>query len=377
MKLRVEGRVSSGGAFAHHIDRCLGCRACEPACPAGVRFGALLERAREDRLTEAGGSLGTRLLISLLTGRISKLTYVALRTFRRSGLAGVGSHLPGRLGAAFAALTASAPSNRSRRTVADGAAAKPASGSESFALLEGCAMKGLFNHVHDAARRVLRASGYEERSAPNQRCCGALHAHAGLSRSARRLAKRNIEAFERSGARWFVVDSAGCGAALKGYPEWLDGSGQWSARAQRIADATCDVTRLVATATVPPKGELRGRVAYDAPCHLSYGLGDTTSVLEALSCIRGLSVERLPSADRCCGGAGLYALQQPDLSNRILAPKLREIEQGNYDTVACGNPSCIMQIGGGLRRAGLGAGVLHPVELLDRAIGEGADRERL
>ncbi len=377
MKLKVEGRVSAGGAFALHTDRCLGCRACEPACPAGVGFGALLESAREDRLAEAGGSLWTRLLISLFTGRISSLTYLGMRALRRSGMATAGSSLPGRLGAACAALTASAPTWKPRPAAAHIETAKSESTAESFALLEGCAMRGLFGHVHAASRRVLRASGYEERAAPNQSCCGALHAHAGLARSARRLAKRNIEAFERSGARWFAVDSAGCGAALKDYPAWLEGSGGWSERARRVADATCDVTRLVASRTLTLGAGIQGRVAYDAPCHLSYGLGDEESVLEALSCLQGLSLETLPSADRCCGGAGLYALQQPDLSKRILAPKLREIEEGRYDVVVSGNPGCMMQIGGGLRRAGLGTSVLHPIELLARGVSERDYSERM
>lgn len=225
-------------------------------------------------------------------------------------------------------------------------------------------MRGLFQRVHDASRRVLGAAGYSESPAAGQGCCGALHAHAGLADAARHLARRNIEAFERSGARWFVVDAAGCGAAIKEYPDWLAGSAEWQERAEQVASATRDVTRLVADSP-GLNAELNAALAHDAPCHLSFGLKDDEAPLEALSAVRGLDVEELPSSSRCCGGAGLYALIHPELSDRILEAKLREIEEGGYDTVVTGNPGCMMQIGAGLRRRRSRAGVAHPVEILD------------
>lgn len=228
-------------------------------------------------------------------------------------------------------------------------------------------MKGLFQRVHDASRRVLGAAGYSERQAAGQGCCGALHAHAGLADAAQRLAKRNIEAFERSGARSFVVDAAGCGAAIKEYPDWLADSPEWRERAELVAAATCDVTRLVARGS-DLDAELGGAIAHDAPCHLSFGLRDEEAPLEALSAVRGLTLETLPSSSRCCGGAGLYALLHPELSGRVLEAKLREIEEGEYDTVVTGNPGCMMQIGAGLRRRRSRAGVAHPIEILDRGL---------
>jgi glycolate oxidase iron-sulfur subunit len=225
-------------------------------------------------------------------------------------------------------------------------------------------MRGLFRRVHDATRRVLGAAGYSEHPAAGQGCCGALHAHAGLADAARRLARRNIEAFERSGARWLVVDAAGCGAAIKEYPDWLASSAEWRTRAENVASATRDVTRLVAEGA-GLNAELKAAVAHDAPCHLSFGLRDDEAPLEALSAVRDLAVEELPSSSRCCGGAGLYALIHPELSGQILETKLREIEEGGYDTVVTGNPGCMMQIGAGLRRRRSHAGVAHPVEILD------------
>lgn len=327
MRLLVEGRIPALGAFSRHIDRCLGCRACEAACPAGVRFGTLL------------------------------------RFLRRTGMAAAGASLPGRMGVALAMLAATAPGARLPRRAGTQSSGKL----EVYALLEGCVMGGLFREVHTATRRVLSACGYVERPAPGQGCCGALHAHSGFGAGARKLARRNIEACERSGAAWLVVNSAGCGAALKEYPEWLAESPTWRERAERLASATRDFTELVADAHVRPETELSLRLAYDAPCHLVYGLGGADAPMRALSLIPGLQVERLPSADRCCGGAGLYALLQPDLAERVLAPKLEEIRSGRYDAVTTGNPGCIMQIGAGLRRAKLHVPVAHPAEVLARA----------
>ncbi len=369
MSLAADGRVSPSGAFAEHIDRCLGCRACEAACPAGVRFGSLLERARADRLRPAEKA-GASWSLALLTGRASPLTYAILRTVRRSGIAAAGSRLRGFVGEALGWLAASAPaaerpsSARSATPPLPPTAPDPA---RTYALLDGCVMRGLFGGIHAATRRVLAASGFVERRATGQVCCGALHAHAGLAEEAHRLARRNIEAFERSEARWLVVDSAGCGAAVREYPDWLADSPGWRDRASRLAAATCDATRLVAAGPVP-RAELKATAAYDAPCHLSYGLCDDDAPLEALSTVHGLEVERLPSWRRCCGGAGLFALRRADLARKVLEEKLLEIAEGEYELLLTGNPGCLMQIGAALRRAGSPTRAAHPIEVLDLGI---------
>ncbi|UCG75553.1 MAG: (Fe-S)-binding protein [Gemmatimonadota bacterium] len=379
MRLAVEGRVGRRGAFAHHIDRCLGCRACEPACPAGVRFGSLLEKAREDRL-EGAARVAAGSFVGLFAGPLSPFTYALLRGLRAVRVASAGARLPGRVGLLLAALAATAPTDRTLSARRAPAAPPPQArdaeegdAERTYALLEGCVMKGLFARVHAASRRVLRAVGYSERPARGQTCCGALHAHAGLAGAARRLARRNIAAFERSGARWLVVDSAGCGAAIREYPDWLADSAPWRDRALRVASATRDVTRLVADSRDALAAEVDGTVAYDAPCHLSYGLLDDEAPLQALSAVRGLRVEPLPSAGDCCGGAGLFAFQEPTLSSRILEEKLREIGERNFEVVLTGNPGCMIQIGAGLRRAGSSAAVTHPVEILDHGIAAAAN----
>ncbi len=402
IRVRMEGREVGESARRRHLGACLGCRACETVCPAGVPYGALLEQERE-RLLEprpVRAWLG-RLTLGSLTGRgVGRLLYTALRMIRGAGVARWAAGLfPGRIGLAARLLDATRPGPRSRRTGASGrpgsrtarsgrptarpgrpaarAAAGPAP-SASYTLLEGCVMRGLFRHVHESSRRALDASGCREIRAPRQGCCGALHAHAGHMERARELARRNIAAFEGAGDGYIVVDAAGCGAALREYPAWLADDPGWARAAERLATRVRDVMELLAEMsrtsaaprpaaprTTPPSGSRSPRIAYDAPCHLLHAQRVDSAPRTAVRSMTGVEMEPLPSSSDCCGGAGLYNLFHTALSGRILERKVEEIRAGGYDAVATGNPGCIMQIGAGLRAAGLKIPVVHPVELLD------------
>ena len=379
MRAEAEGRVDPAGAFSVHLGRCLGCRACESACPAGVPYGHLLERART-RIPDRPVARRRKLwLLSALTApRISGITYAVARLFRSYGLAGaLGRHLPGRTGQLLRMLAATRPvfGPASSAELSSDRPAGATSDAGSYSLLTGCVMDGLFSHVHDATRRTLARAGYREVQAPEQACCGALHAHAGLLEEAREQARGNIEAFERTDCDWIVTNSAGCGAGLRDYPAWFADEPEWKERAEAIGRRVRDVTEILAIALRPP-GEagragarfgLEGRVGYDAPCHLHHAQRVTAEPLAVLRAIPGLDVEALPSSERCCGGAGAYNLAHPELAARVRAPKLGEVQRGGFDWVATGNPGCIMYLGAGLLRAGDRTPVVHPVELVDRA----------
>lgn len=378
MRAVAEGRIGVEGAFSSHVDRCLGCRACETACPAGVRYGTLLEKAREQTLKGKAGDRFVDFTLEALTGRrASRLTWALARLLRNVRIAEFGARfMPGRAGLASGMLAATSRSigTTGRSDSEHLSGPQPSRTAETYALLEGCVMSGLYSHVHDSTRRTLRRRGHTERSATGQGCCGALHAHAGRLVAARALARRNIEAFERSGAAIIVTDSAGCGAAMRDYPEWLRGEPDWRRRAEAMAVRVRDVSEVLADSAEPTPGAGDGpRVAYDAPCHLLHAQGIRDAPIDALSA-SGYRVEPLPSWERCCGGAGLYNLQQPELSDRILERKLDEIREGAYDVVATGNPGCMMFLGAGLRRAGLEVAVVHPVELIDAADGNAERR---
>jgi len=378
MRALAEGRLETGGAFDLHLGRCLGCRACETACPAGVPYGSLLERARTRTAPAGARGAGLDLLLSLLTGGgLSRLVYAAGRALRASRVADLGARLlPGRAGLAAGMLAATRPA-RGLPGARQGAARRPfpaARPGGTFALLEGCVMRGLYGHVHAAVRRSLGRRGLAERQAPGQGCCGALHAHAGRLEAARALARRNIEAFERSGAELVVADAAGCGAALRDYPHWLRGDPAWKERAGAFAARVREVSELLAPD--PEPGPARAgtggaeagavRIAYDAPCHLLHAQGIRDAPLDALAAA-GVRAEPLPSWERCCGGAGLYNLLEPAMAAEVARPKLDEIEAGGFHLLATGNPGCAMFLGARLRRAGLATVPVHPAELVDAA----------
>lgn len=404
IRARVEGRENDQGARRTHLGHCLGCRACEPVCPAGVPYGALLEREREALLeSRPVRAWLARLPLAALTGRrVGDFVYAGLRLLRGLGAARwIGGWAPGRVGLAARLLDvtrpeprAAAPPGRGWRRTPGVAATSTDSVSSSdiprstlpgsapagrYALLEGCVMRGLFGHVHEATRSALSASGYREVRVTRQSCCGALHAHAGYMERAREMARHNIAAFERGRSDYVVTDAAGCGAALRDYPGWLARDPDWMPAAEGFAARVRDVTELLAGASrsrpaVPdgappsPSDPPSPKIAYDAPCHLLHAQGVEAAPLASVRAMAGIDMEPLASATDCCGGAGLYNLFHTSLSTRILDRKLKEIRAGGYEMVATGNPGCIMQIGAGLRAAGSSVRVVHPVELLaDRA----------
>jgi glycolate oxidase iron-sulfur subunit len=232
-------------------------------------------------------------------------------------------------------------------------------------------MEGLFADVNRATERVLATNDYAMRAAPDQRCCGALHAHAGDADAARRLAKVNIEAFENADADYICTNAAGCGAMMKDYGHLLADDAEWRDRAAAVSARVRDVSELLAAAGPAHGSAVPVRVAYDAPCHLLHAQRVSAPPLDVLRAIPALTLVALNEADVCCGSAGIYNLVEPDTSDAVLDRKLTNIAAAHADVITTGNPGCLMQIGAGLLRAGSATTTLHPVELLDRSYAEG------
>jgi glycolate oxidase iron-sulfur subunit len=231
-------------------------------------------------------------------------------------------------------------------------------------------MEGLFAHTNRATGRVLERNGYRPVTAAGQQCCGALHAHAGDEVGAQALARRNIAAFEQSGADWIAVNAAGCGAMMKDYGHLLRDDPAWAERAAQVSARVRDVSELLVVTGPAPGGRLPLRVTYDAPCHLHHAQRITDAPLAMLRAIPGLDLVPLTDADRCCGGAGIYNLVTPDISAGVLEPKLDHVQASGAVLVATGNPGCHMQIGAGLIRSGSRVRCVHPVDLLDYSYGD-------
>ena len=383
MRALVDGTLTVDDVSVQtHIDRCLGCRACETVCPSGVPYGELLEATRATITEQRPLPVIGRAILWVFAqpGRLA-VALAAARVLRATRVASLLSRLPGRIGFAMAMLASttrrrSAPWQRSQRATETGSAApRELEGASRgrAALLRGCVMDGLFRETNRATERAVRRAGFEVIDVPDQGCCGALHAHAGDLEGARALARANVAAFAQSGASVIVNNAAGCGAMLESYGHLLADDPEWAERAARVAAAARDVSEVVApfvgaasggdhaaeTPDTPPV-----RVAYDPPCHLLHAQRVSAPPLAMLAAVPGIELVPLADADQCCGAAGIYNLLQPAISESVLAAKLANISASGASWVATGNPGCLMQIGAGLRRAGSRVGVVHPVDML-------------
>ena len=359
-------------SLVDHLDACLGCRGCEPACPSGVGYGRGLEAAREQLFNARGLSGLARVVLSVFRYRLLwRMLFSAARALRAtrfpSVVAGSGRF---RFGMGMLASSAemkervewtSGPAANSDVTSKPRTREPDADRQQTVALFRGCVMDALFGHVHAATKRTLEANGYRVLEVPGQVCCGALHEHAGDREGARALSQINVTALAGR-ADFVAVNSAGCGALLKDYGRLLG-----TEPAADLAASVRDVSELLAERGPRPGAALRVNVAYDAPCHLQHAQRIVDAPLALLRAIPELRLRLLPGSDRCCGSAGIYSVLRPHMARMVLESKIATLETTTPrpELVVTGNPGCIMQIGAGLRAADLPVAVAHPVELLD------------
>lgn len=366
MRAVAEGRVELGPVMAEEAYLCLGCRACETACPSGVGFGSLLERTRAavDRAGLRGGLahfVERRALRDVVPHRrrLRRLVDVLALAQKLRLDRALAALLPARLREPLALLPP-VPSRAERRELPGIVPAEePRRGRVGFFV--GCVMPELFGPVNHATVRVLARNGFEVVVPAAQGCCGALQAHAGDEEIAHALLRRNAAAFEGLELDALVTNSAGCGAALRE-------AGRALPDAAPVAALVRDVCELLdAAGLVPPRRPLDLSVCYDDPCHLVHGQRVKEAPRRLLEAIPGVRV--LPHEDptSCCGAAGIYNLTHPRMSAAVLDRKLDALAAVDPDVIASGNPGCLMQLRRGVAARGLRARVVHPVELLDES----------
>ncbi|HYJ86110.1 MAG TPA: heterodisulfide reductase-related iron-sulfur binding cluster [Pyrinomonadaceae bacterium] len=385
MRAVGEGRLASDSeSFERHIDRCLGCRACEQVCPAGVEYGQLLEAARGE-LFNSGPQRGLsyallRFVLKhvwLHPGRLEFLFSIA-RVFRNARLArvllksGIAKLLSRRVEFGLALLESSAGkqfnASQQKREFINAQTAVENSAGQNTLLFTGCVGAGLFSRVNEATARVLEANGFGVAAPSQQVCCGALHAHAGDLEGARTLARKNLQAFSDDDDTPIITNAGGCGAMLASYAHLFEHDELLSGEARRFSGRVRDVSQQLETVVIRTgAGPLQETVTYDASCHLLYGQHAGDAPLKIVGAVPGLSFSRLEGSERCCGGAGIYNLMEPEMSTKVLDEKLANIKNTGAEVLATGNPGCQMQIGAGARLAGIKLTVCHPVELLDES----------
>ncbi len=371
MRAAAEGRIDLTPTLARHLDLCLGCRACETACPSGVPFGDLLEAARgqlERRGVRAPQSDRSTASFALETfahpGRLAPLVQ-GLRFYQWSGLQTMvrafGLLSPFRTLRTMEALLPPVPAPGG--TLAETTPARGRARGRAGLLL-GCVQRFFYPHVNAHSARLLSAAGYEVIVPREQACCGALHLHAGRLDEFRDMARKIMTAFGGD-VDVVVANAAGCGSALKEYGRWLGDTG-----AEGFALKVRDICQVLADADLP-LGELPLTVTYHDACHLAHGQRVREEPRALIGRIPGLRLVELPEGELCCGSAGVYNLLEPEIAAELARRTVARIRETGAGTVVSGNPGCLLQIGRQCRAEGLRIEVLHTVELLARALRDG------
>jgi glycolate oxidase iron-sulfur subunit len=380
MKALADGEVPLTPAAELHVERCLGCRACETACPSGVPYGRLLADTRAAlaplQAARRGGlaRAARRVLLGWLFAKPGRLrgTAALLRWYSGSWLqalarrAGIVRLLPAPLRAMEAMTPALGPPAAYRPE----SGAVPATGERRrrVALLTGCVQDALYSGVNAATVRVLSRFGCEVVFPEGQTCCGAVQEHIGETEVALALARRNVDAFLASSVDAVVVNAAGCGALTKQYGEMLAADPAYAEKAKRFSAMVREVSELLVE--LPPPADPRPVpliVTYQDPCHNAHAQRIRAHPRKLLQRIPGLVVRELAAPDRCCGSAGIYNVVQHQLSMAILADKMADVRRTGAQAIVTANPGCALQLAHGSRVHGLGIPVYHFVELMDQA----------
>jgi Fe-S oxidoreductase len=401
MRGLAEGRIEPDPDVLHHLDQCLDCRACETVCPAGVPYGRMLEETRGQlarRAMPAGPKrrLGEWVLRHVLPNRrrmhlAADLLRIGqsppLAALMRSSLArrvlprfAIQGHamtppLAPRRERALERVAARLPAGARMEQRPDGLVFLPAADPKArVAFFTSCVMEVMFPRINQELVRLLVVAGCEVTVPWAQTCCGALHAHAGLRRAAKDLARRNLDAFTAA-TDYVVTDSAGCGAALREMGHLLHDDAR-AAEAETFATRVRDVSEVLAAVGLPePTARLRSardgsrplRVALHDPCHLAHAQRVRRQPRELLARLPGIELMELRDADACCGSAGIYNLTHPEMAEAQLERKLDTIAEIAPEIVVASNPGCLLHMERGARERGESARMAHLVEVLAMA----------
>lgn len=380
-----EGRLAPTPPVLAHLDLCLDCRACETACPSGVRYGSLIESMRGQLAARQAGprTLAERFLEKFMYDvfpypeKLNRWLWLArmgqaigLNDFLHSSglirllpekLQKMESMLPPDLKPCDPLPLHARPRGKVRARVA---------------LFRGCVSESIFGPSNWAMWRVLLANDCEVFVPPAQTCCGAIHHHGGRHAEAREMARKNIDSFAALGPDIdaYITNVAGCGTMLKEYEELLHDDPVYAERAKAFAAKMKDINEFLAALPLkPPEAFLPLKVTYHEACHLCHGQQIRAQPRLLLKSIPGLQLIDLPESDWCCGAAGTYNLTQPQMSARLAERKLLNVDGTGAEVLATANAGCMMQLMQHARLTGRKVRVVHPIDLLDSAYaGQGA-----
>ena len=373
MRMVADGRADVSDRMRRHLELCLDCRACETACPSGVHYGRLIEPFRlavehaDKRIEKKFDWFRSLILFRLFpyADRVGTLL-IPVRLMQQLGLYDAAERLglmklvPGRLGRMITLLPPPAkPGPKLPRFL-------PAIGRKRarVAFFVGCVADAMFRPTHWATLRVLQQNGCDIFIPQGQGCCGAIHYHAGNSLGARKMADANLVAFELDRYDAIIVNHGGCGAMMKEYGlHWRDGL---QPHREKFAAKVKDVNEFLdSLGFIPPQGRIEATATYHDACHLAHAQGIVAAPRRLLATIPGLELRDLPETGICCGSAGTYNLNEPEMSARLSQRKIENILSTRAQIVLASNAGCLLQIGREVRQRRLPLRVMHPMDLLD------------
>lgn len=388
MRAIADGELSVTQEFGKEMYYCLGCLACQTACPAGVNYAEMFEAARADIEASAVLAKPKRNFVRWVTvkyiftrPRLLRLLGRMLYLYQASGLQTLVRklRLTALLPKSLRGLEPLTPTVR--RHFSDALIHEvetPAQPRHRVSLLTGCVQDLIYSDINRDTADVLLAHDCEVFTPRRQSCCGSLHAHNGELELAREMARRNILALEESAGPLEELDAiisnaGGCGSHLKNYSHLLQDDPDFASRAALWTKKLKDIHEWLAEIGVrrPACGNQPQRVTYHESCHLCHGQKVVRPPREVLKAIPGLELVELPESNWCCGSAGIYNITQPEMAGKLLERKLANLKRTGVSVVASANPGCSVQLAAGLRQSGHEVRVVHPISLLAEAFRRG------
>jgi len=385
MRAIADRRLEPTRIFGEEMYFCLGCLACETACPAGVKYSQLFEAAREEAeeagvLRNPGRNVIRSLILKGLFTRPRLLRFAGrlLWLYRASGaqnlfrILRLNKMLPYRY-RELERMTPAAKAKFSGQLIK--AVERPEGRiAHRVGMLTGCVQDIVFSDINRDTVDVLLANGCEVHTPRVQHCCGSLHAHNGETKAAKDLARRQIDAFDLDALDAIITNAAGCGSHLKSYgilladdPQYSARARQWSAKVRDIHEWLCQIGFRRPQIHKGKSGFKKFSVTYHEACHLCHGQKITRQPREILNAIPGLELIELTESTWCCGSAGIYNITQPEMAAKLQERKLRHIVETGASIVATANPGCLLQLESGVRKFSKRVAVRHPISLLAEA----------
>ncbi|HEY0828662.1 MAG TPA: (Fe-S)-binding protein [Bacilli bacterium] len=383
MKAVADGLMLPDQTFKNQMDHCLGCRACEPACPADVKYGQLLEQARDSNEEHTKHSWWVEAVRALFFKQMfphqdrMKLLGLSLVFYQKSGLQWLTHKLNiMKLFPKFMReMEHILPEASYKGVVEQLGTLYPAKGEKiaRVGMFRGCIMDVLFTETNVNTVKLLSESGFEVVIPDTQNCCGALHAHSGEMKMAQELAKKNIKVFQEAKVDYIISNAGGCGALLVEYdhllhaePEWVESSKWFAARVKDISQIIVEQGRIPAFTALPEdQTEVKPlSITYQDSCHLRNVMKSSTAPRKLMNQIDGVNFVELKESERCCGSAGIYNLTQPDMSGQILDHKMEHVKNTQAHYLLSSNPGCLLQMKLGIEQQNM-SGQMKAVHIAD------------